>query len=651
MTARSGNAGFPSRYVAWMFRAVKILCSLILSLSLSPLMAADPGQAALDFLGKVRDGKLDLQAGGDTALLEHTTGAKRESISKRIRRLEMELREGELELGEVREDGGFAAAMIRKSSGFDSAEIQVFPIALVKRGDKWLAAPMPASFENAVAGYTVPLKKRLVALENWMTRERVTGLERLISESAKRTRDLIRNSIGVEELQGDNLGKITERFLEACEKGDRAAILGFLGGLSDPLPPDWADRLKVSGDVAAGRGDWIALASSEVIRIPVIEKNDATSGYVFITWLNLLGGAEPAVCLTRLGFTRDTSGRWRIDPPPSLFGDTSAAEGGEFPEADVLDLFSAQLRAKNPALGEATPELAAKNLLAALAKGELNETLRRVDFGGNPQQGRRAVESAAAFLQFVKTERVLISPVELGSRLKGSEAVFAVQWFSAVEPDRFDFRPLHFRHSPRVGWLWCPDPRPDDGWSKFAALQRWLEERKAEWRLSWREVLLRPSAKLDKLDFRNPPSDEEANALVGRWLEALGKKNLGEALACSAWLSEGQGIPMSALRNISYELGGADRGKAELLHLHRSGSWVAATIRRISADKTQDVFIPIVTTPAGARLLPEIDLIAEKSRTRNFLNKAAFVRIKKIAGEKRASELERLFEKSMETTE
>ena len=144
-----------------MFRVVKILCVIILGLFLSPLMAADPGEAAIDFLGKVRDGKLDLKPGGDTALLEHITDGKRESIRKRLARLETELRGGELELGEVKEDGGFAAAMIRKSSGFDSAEIQVFPIALVKRGDKWLAAPMPASFENAVAGYTVPLKKRL----------------------------------------------------------------------------------------------------------------------------------------------------------------------------------------------------------------------------------------------------------------------------------------------------------------------------------------------------------------------------------------------------------------------------------------------------------------------------------------------------------
>jgi hypothetical protein len=74
---------------------------------------------------------------------------------------------------------------------------------------------------------------------------------------------------------------------------------------------------------------------------------------------------------------------------------------------------------------------------------------------------------------------------------------------------------------------------------------------------------------------------------------------------------------------------------------------VAATIRRISEGKAQNAFLPIVMTPDGARLLPEVDLIAEDTRTRIFLNMATFVRLGKIMDAGVVSELEKLFGDSM----
>jgi hypothetical protein len=57
--------------------------------------------------------------------------------------------------------------------------------------------------------------------------------------------------------------------------------------------------------------------------------------------------------------------------------------------------------------------------------------------------------------------------------------------------------------------------------------------------------------------------------------------------------------------------------------------------------------MPIVMTTDGARLLPEIDLIAEDTRTRDFLNKATFRRLGKIMEAGVVSELETLFGNSM----
>ena len=645
MTARFGNAGFPSRHVAWMFRAVKFPCALILCLSLTPLSAADPGGAALDFLAKVRDGKLDLQPGGDTALLEQTTDGKRESIRKRIARLGAELRGGELELGEVREDGGFAAAMIRKSGGFDSAEVQVFPIALVKRGDKWLAAPVPASFENAVAGYTVPLKGRLAALESWMTRERVTDLERLVSESAERTRALIRNSIVGEDLEGDDLGKIADRFLEACAKGDRAAILGFLGGLSDPLPSDWVDRLNASKAAVSDKAGWRWLVSPEVVRVRVREERNEKDGLVTLACLDPKRADTSGMRGVDLAFSRDGAGQWRIDLPEFLVRGLADDSGGD-PDEALLDGFSAKLREQDPAVFSESARAAEAALMGALKTGSLRETLRRTDLGARTEEESKACKEAAEAWWSMRAPQAFRIPVELGFREEGLMAVFSYQWFSLSEPDRFELRSFIFRKTDK-GWVWCPGTVPKALKRDQETLSKWIEGMKPEWRLSWREIMLRPSVKLEQVDFVKTPTDEEARAVVDEWLKALEMKDLGAALACTAWLSDGQGVPMTVLRNISYEFSGTSRGEAEFFRLHRSGSWVAATIRRVSGDRVHDAFTPIVMTADGARLLPEVDLFAEDSRTRNFLNKAAFGRLGKILERGVVSELEKLFADSM----
>lgn len=608
-------------------------------------MAADPGEAALDFLAKVRDGKLDLQPGGDTALLEHTTDGKRESIRKRIARLGADLRGGELELGEVKEDGGFAAAMIRKSGGFDSAEMQVFPIALVKRGDKWLAAPVPASFENAVAGYTLPLKGRLATLENWMTRKRVTDLERLVSESAERTRGLIRNSIVGEDLEGDDLGKIADRFLDACAKGDRAAILGFLGGLSDPLPPDWADRLKASKAAVTDNAGWRWLVSPDVVRVRVRVERDAKDGLVSFACLDPKWADTSGMRGVHLAFSRDGAGQWRIDLPDFLVHGTADDPSGN-PDEALLDGFPEKLREQEPAIYSESARAAEAALMGALKTGCLRETLRRIDLGARPKEGSKACTVAAEAWWSMRGTQACRIPVELGFREEGLMAAFSYQWFSLSEPDRFELRSFIFRKTDK-GWVWCPGTVPKALNEDHEALSKWIEGMKPEWRLSWREILLRPSVKVERVDFVKTPTDEQAMALVDEWLKALEMKDLGAALACTAWLSDGQGVPMTVLRNISYELSGSSRGDAEFSRLHRSGSWVAATVRRVSGDRVHDVFMPIVMTADGARLLPEVDLVAEDSRTRNFLNKAAFGRLGKTLERDVVSELENLFADSM----
>jgi hypothetical protein len=650
--AGSGNTGFHFRAPSGKLASVKINLVLIFGLLFAPVWAGDPGTAALDFLGKVRDGNWNLAPGADTALQEHTTERKIEVIHRGLERLEEALRGGNLELGDVKEDEGFAAVMIRKTGGFESADMQIFPVALVKRGDDWLPAPVPASFENAVAGYTVQIKGRLAALEDWMMRKRVTDLERLVAESTERTRKQIRDSIVGEDLEGSDLGKIADRFLEACAARDRAAILGFLGGLADPLPSDWGLRLKASK--AAVREDgpkdgaWRLLVSPDVVRVRVLEEGGKKSGMVSIACLDPAtagdSGTLGAILLVHLDFSRDGEGRWRIDLPEALLYDDRDKLGDDDDlDVDLLDKFPKRLRRAEPAVFGKTAADAEASVLEGLKSGGLRQLLRRVDFGSRGKEGRIACSAAADTWVSLNEVGAFRVPVGLGFREEGSLAAAAYQWFSVNDPDRFELRTLFFAKQ-EGGWIWSPGVVSEGGKKDHAALSDWVKGKETEWRISWRAALMQPGVKLDRIDFGKLPTDDEVKALIGDWLAALASRDLGAALSNSAWLTGDDGIPMKAIRNISYELSNTKSGEFAFSEIHRSDSWVAASIRYKSGVMFHDIFIPVVMTPAGARLLPEVDLLADDTRVRNFLNEASFGRLGKSVGEEKTAELRKLFE-------
>ncbi|MCX6867465.1 MAG: hypothetical protein NTV46_14845 [Verrucomicrobia bacterium] len=162
----------------------------------------EPGAAAVRFLEKVRAKTLDLEPGGDTALAPQTSAQKRREIARRLERVGRDLGRDPLEVGAVNLDDDLAAVLVRKTGGFDSSQWQVVPVALVRRGEEWLAAPVPASFENSGTGYSAIVRKRLATLEDWMLREQVLDLEKLREQSAERMRRKIAESLPLATLRG-----------------------------------------------------------------------------------------------------------------------------------------------------------------------------------------------------------------------------------------------------------------------------------------------------------------------------------------------------------------------------------------------------------------------------------------------------------------
>lgn len=628
---------------------VKVLLVLLVTAIGAQATPSDPGTVALDFLEKVRLRKLNLEPGGDTALSPQTADSKKRKIAKSLERMARDLGNDPLELGAVKLDDGFAAVLVRKVGGFDPNRLQVFPVALVKRDAEWTAAPMPASFENSGTGYAIELRKRLEQLENWMLRQQVVDLEQLREESAGRMRKKIEATLLAKDLRQMDSGECVKRFLAACDKGELPSILGFLGGLADDFPEDWAMRLKAAERaVSAGANaphPWRLLTSPEVARVIVGQETDETSAFISIGCLDPAGsGSESArsrIELVHIELAKPKDGLWRINLPPPFF-QTNPEPDNEEPEGDfdseLLNAFPAEWIKAHPLKPQASAEKAHQVLTEALGSGRFQSLLAisKID-SESGEDARKACLQAAEIGSRVLDPASLRHAMPLAFKSTDSQAVGLFQFFAARDPDRFEPRALYFEKS-KSGWLWSPAPSSDT----VKNLETWVATETRKWPDQWQQILLGDSPPLDEIDSLIAPSADDARSLVEKWLDATRQGDVKAALGLVARLD----APKSSstlLQNLGYEITGSRRRaeKPTVTGIYQGKTWSAVGVRVDQGGKTTYPLYPILQTPQGPRILLEIDLFASGNRGREFLNRAALERLGKSTAT--AGELQKLF--------
>jgi len=425
-------------------------------------------------------------------------------------------------------------------------------------------------------------------------------------------------------------------------------MLGYLGGLQDSPPNDWAKRLNASviatQDPSTHSPAWRSLASPQVIQVRVAEEREHNSGKVSYVCLDPYeAGKSGSIAQYRsfeLRFSRDPNGLWTLHLPDSLFqGDEKDIP---YENTNLIDLFPAKLREKHALTYAETPELAVENLRIALQATDTQKLFQCTHLGTSAKDGRIACGEALETWWSLHEPATLRMPIELGLKYDGNLAVCAYQWFSLRDPAHFNVRCFYFIKN-KQGWIWSPGLSTRVQEQSDQAISEWKQSSEIEWQNSWKSKLTSSSVKLDTIASSKSTNDAEIKTLVDQWLSALKEKDLSAALKASAWWSTEDSLPLQALRNISYEFGNTATPQAELSSIHRSGSWVAASVRCVSDQQTSYVFLPIVSTPVGARLLPEIDLRADDSRTRSFLNEASFKHIAQACDENELADLRKLF--------
>jgi hypothetical protein len=609
----------------------------------------DPAGTAIEFLEKVRTRKLNLEPGTDTALSPNTSGKKRLEISRRLERLARDLGDAPLEVGPVKLDDDLAAVLVRKSGGFDPSELQVFPVALVRRGAGWTAAPVPASFENSGLGYAAALRKRLETLQNWMLREQALDLEKLRDQSTTRMRRKIETVLPAPTLKSFTPPQAAERFLAACGNRNLPEICGLLGGLAANLPEDWAIRLKTAqtatSSTTAETPQWRMLASPDVLRIPVHHEEDDRAAMVSVACLDPAGhppkSAAPKLVILHFGFSKTPDGFWRIDPPPGAlahFPDPDDDDADADLDSDLLDAFPAKLAALYPPAHPGTAGQARQALISTLLEENLASLTRLIRLDGAPKDARANCLRAARTWWTLREPSAIRRPVLLASREDSRQAAAAFQWFSARNPDKLALTILYFEKSAQ-GWCWTPKPDPETEKS----FREWVELQAKKWPEQWQPTLLTDSPVLEQIPDSAAPAAEASRKLVESWSQAIRSGDVQAALRLTARLNTPDSMA-TLLRNLGYEMTGSLRNKSTftITDIHQGGIWTAVGAKTEQDGKPTFPLYPVISTAKGPRILLEIDLAASGNRSRDFLNKTSLDRLSK-SSMPAAGELKKLF--------
>jgi hypothetical protein len=631
---------------------VKIIPAL-LAMAVSAVAAStDPGETAVRFLEKVRDKEINLDPGADTALSPQTSSSKRKQIARRLERMARDLGTDPLEVGAVKLDGELAGVLVRKISGFDPNRMQVFPVALVKRGAEWAVAPVPASFENSGVGYAAALRKRLNALEDWMLREQVLDLAKLRDQSADRMRRKIEESLPLATLQSLDSLQTANRFLKACETRNLPEIHGLLGGLATTPPSNWPLRIKAAESAMAAGQDvpppWRLLVSKDVLRMIVLHEEDAKSAMVSIACLDPAGGkssfnasaSQPRVQLVHLELSKTKEGTWRVDPPQYFLQGIENPDGEADDEldADLLDAFTAKVSEALPATPKATAGELQHTLTTTLQTGDLASLMPLIRLDGGPMAALASCVRAARLWWALREPSTPRRIVPLGIHEQDDSAATSFQIFSARNPDRLNLKILYFEKS-KNGWLWTPNP----GLKSEKLMRDWTNHQAGKWLNQWQQSLLAECPELDKIPETDAPSEEASRTLIESWFQAIHDEDIIAALKLTTRLN----LPDSEavlLRNLGYEFTAARKSKRPptIREIHRGDHWAAAGTRTDFEGKPTCPLYPIVATPSGPRILLEVDLSVSGERSRDYLNKTTLERLKRF-DEATAKELKKLF--------
>jgi hypothetical protein len=343
---------------------------------------------------------------------------------------------------------------------------------------------------------------------------------------------------------------------------------------------------------------------------------------------------------------RDEAGAWRLNLPAAFremeAEDLIAADEGNPFDTDLLDAFPQRFRDARPATPHPTPEALWANMRRAITSGSPDDLLTLLSIPlDDPEQARIAMGRATRFWWQMRPVNGGRAVVPLAFQIDGDQAMAMAQLYAFREPERTDLRAFHMVRLPG-GWMWQSTGRQEPVTPISPTLITWRDQQEEKWRNNWTNALLAPTTKIQKIIPESAPAPAASEALVRKWLDGIAAGDLKACLARSAVLDDEEGHTR-LLRNLGYELS-TQMTDIEGEFIIRSGKhWTVVCFRRHGDANPGMALMPVLTTPEGPFLLPELDLFVG-TRQREFLNNVALERLDAYADPQVRADLQSLLQ-------
>ncbi|MGB2090469.1 MAG: hypothetical protein ACPH2J_01060 [Akkermansiaceae bacterium] len=186
--------------------------------------------AALTYLKLVGDGALSVDK--HTAISSHCGKKRRAEIEAKIQlaRESHFQKNDKLSVEAQKSAAGFAAVLVRAENPINPLDTRIHGVALIRKKDRWLPAPLPGLFSNAGYGYDKEVERSVLALEAWMAKQKIL---RELDHRKKNLSTLKTKLLNIEKAAGfDHMSaeQVVTYFLEQCKKRNVLGIVACLGG-------------------------------------------------------------------------------------------------------------------------------------------------------------------------------------------------------------------------------------------------------------------------------------------------------------------------------------------------------------------------------------------------------------------------------------
>lgn len=614
-----------------------------------------PAQAATAFAVGLRDSLENDQLVALSALNPDTGDRKKDQIISEWKTDAKKILLLPFEVADEKISGDNAAVILKQFDAKQGSSMHLLSLAVVKRDQKWKAAPVLSSFQNSVVTYDSEILKQRKELEHWMLSREIIMREEMQDQARKYLSEMMEKSITPDALKTIAPRELLNQLITAIRARDQAAVLARLGGFSSESIPQW-DLIarRVSSAMADGglqKWPWKLLASPHALVAMGEPLEIGDEKEIDLLVLHPESLTEFPDHMTFTIYT-DAKGLTRVQlPEVFMLREVAEDEMGQVMDegsAEHLELYE-QLR-KQARQNFGNIDLSSPTALAAVVEKSLQSNHFASFWGAGSIPGR--------LIQLGELPEI----VELWKKLQGSaigsslfgrvgflekndQALLVLQSYSPRSTTAIQLQKIWFQRKDNEWILLAAEPE-----KPLEELTKWWDDNKKTWSAKLADSLVADAVRIGGLAQKQPDA-ALVREVFADWLQAVQEKSLSKVIRFCAAFQDDRSIH-SMMRALAGELMYGS-GRYEVLDVAVNGRWAAVSAKYLSDKPKSTPQYPLyvfVFTEKGPRLLPQVELKLSltANRSRTYLNNLAFTDLKKLVPDTAVEELQKLFTKHEE---